>query len=65
MAPENEKIKPNSHHQQPSSTQKPARFMTSSPLIPFKTIPNHSLEVSRAVVMIEKQSFGCYASSIE
>jgi hypothetical protein len=27
-----------------------------SPLIPFKTIPNHSWEVSKAAVMIEKQS---------
>jgi hypothetical protein len=29
--------------------------MTWSPLIPNKTIPNHSWDVSRAFVMIEKQ----------
>jgi hypothetical protein len=40
--------------QQPS-TQKPACFTTESPLIPIKTIPNHSWDVSRAFVMIEKQ----------
>jgi hypothetical protein len=37
------------------STQKPACFTTESPLIPIKTIPNHSWDVSRAFVMIEKQ----------
>jgi hypothetical protein len=36
--------------------------MTWSPFIPIKTIPNHSWDVSRAFVMIEKQWFGCYVS---
>jgi hypothetical protein len=35
--------------------KKPACFTTESPLIPIKIIPNHSWDVSRAFVMIEKQ----------
>jgi hypothetical protein len=31
-------------------------------LVPIKTIPNHSWDVSRAFVMIEKQWFGCSVS---
>jgi hypothetical protein len=29
-------------------------------LIPIKTIPNHSWDVSKAFVMIEKQWYGCF-----
>jgi hypothetical protein len=50
-------IKPKS---QRPSTQKPACFTTESSLIPIKTIPNLSWDVSRAFVMIEKQWFSCF-----
>jgi hypothetical protein len=55
-------IKPTSP--QPSSRQKPVSLMTQSPLIPSKATPIHSWEVSRAVVMIEKQWFGCYCQLV-
>jgi hypothetical protein len=44
-------------HVRQHSSQKPVCFMTSSLLICSKTIPNHSWDVSRSFVMIEKQSF--------
>jgi hypothetical protein len=36
--------------------------MTWSPLIPFKTIPNHSWDVLRSFVMIEKECYSCFVS---
>jgi hypothetical protein len=36
--------------------------MTWSPLIPFKTIPNHSWDVLRSFVMMEKQWLSCFVS---
>jgi hypothetical protein len=34
--------------------QKPAFYIPSSPSILFMTIQNHALDVSRAIVMVEK-----------
>jgi hypothetical protein len=41
-----------------TSAQKPAFCIPSSPSILFMTIQNHALDVSRAIVMVEKEWFG-------